>query len=180
MIACQDGCELRAVDSSDAQALFAVIRANQTHFARSEFIAPQFATVKELATVILVLMEMRERREGVNYGLWEMGQLIGWFTVNHADWHERVADVGYWLIESATGRGRALQALCSLRDMLTQQMGLNTLTAATAVNNLRSKTLLLRAGFQEVKLLPASINVNSRDVDEVLFTFTSRLGSRPD
>lgn len=76
--------------------------------------APNFDSVEAVEKVILLLDQFKDNKEGVNYCLWKDGNLSGLFTVNSAIWDTQTADVGYWLTESATGKGLAYLGLCRI------------------------------------------------------------------
>lgn len=168
IIKCESGALLSAVKQSDAAEFFKIILENQIHFSKFEFIAPNFKSVADVEKIIAKLNEFKDSKKGVNYGLWIDGSLSGLFTVNSTNWETQTADVGYWLIESAIGKGQAFSGLCALCNSL-RTMGFKVLTASTAVSNIRSQNLLTKVGFRKEKILEQNITVGSKAVDEILF-----------
>lgn len=171
IIKCESGALLSAVKQSDAAEFFKIILENQFHFSKFEFIAPNFRSVEDVERIIGKLNEFKDNKKGVNYGLWIDGNLSGLFTVNSTNWETQTADVGYWLIESATGRGLAFSGLCALCNSL-RKLGFKMLTATTAVSNIRSQNLLTKVGFRKEKILEQNITVCGKAIDEILFIYS--------
>ena len=72
------------------------------------------------------------------------GEVIGRF--NLYDLEDASARVGYRVAQRATGQGLATEAVCELCQ-IASSMGLHTLTAVTAHDNIASQKVLLKAGF---------------------------------
>jgi ribosomal-protein-serine acetyltransferase len=169
IINCEAKNKLKSVQLGDAPEFFRIIKENQKYFSEFEFIAPKFETVTDVENVISHLINYKRASEGANYGFWANDQLVGLFTINKVDWKNQIADVGYWLIQSAAGKGLAFFGLCALRDNL-KNLDFKILTATTAVSNIKSQKLLLKAGFNKEKILEKNITVNNKSIDEILFT----------
>jgi RimJ/RimL family protein N-acetyltransferase len=89
-------------------------------------------------------------------GLWELasGRFIGEAGLYELDWGRRYAEVGFWLRQSARGRGYASEAL----DLLTEHargLGLRKLEAHIAPDNVASRRLVERRGYRVVGRRPA-------------------------
>ena len=169
-IQCKDELRLKAVFLEDAESFLTVITENQKHFSRFEFIAPTFETLQEIQDVIQSLCIHKTSYSGASYGLWNEEFLLGLFTINQIDWANRTADIGFWLTETSTGKGFARIALKSLINCCSGVLNLNVLTAHTAVSNIRSQSVLEKAGFNRKNLLKDHIHVRGKSVDEFLYT----------
>lgn len=165
----ETGLTLRAVSLEDAEHFHSVVQKNQDHFAKFDFLAPQFESLLDTENAIEHLVHHHEKARGVSYGLWEGTQLLGLVTVNLIDWQNRTADIGYWLSEQASGRGVAYKALQLLKGYLFDQLKLEKLTAYTATTNLRSRNLLEKIGFQKVKLLENRLEVRGQSLNNYLY-----------
>jgi ribosomal-protein-serine acetyltransferase len=161
---------LKAAAIKDAEVFFKVVSENQNHFLQYEFISPKFESVEQLKNIIRLLDLSKRDSRGASYGLWNDQNLLGLFTINEINWENRIADVGYWLVESAMGQGLGLRGFTALIEHCFQRLELASLTAHTAVSNTRSQQLLMKAGFQKVKVLEKSITVRGTPVDEILFS----------
>lgn len=160
---------LKSVSLSDAPQFLEVIKTNRQHFDSFDFISPQFDSLVDVEGVIQELASYRQAKKGASYGLWQKNKLIGLFTINKIIWHERTADVGFWLIESSTGNGFASRALLSLIINCFEILNLRSVTATTALTNLKSRKILTNIGFTLEKDLPANIQVRGQQINESLF-----------
>lgn len=79
------------------------------------------------------------------------------------------ATLGYWLAESATGRGLASTALGELIDISFAELGLHRLEAGTMVSNMRSRRVLERHGFEQYGVAPRFLRINGVWEDHMLF-----------
>jgi [ribosomal protein S5]-alanine N-acetyltransferase len=78
----------------------------------------------------------------------EDGTVVGRFNLYNVE--DRAAEVGYRVAENVAGRGVATSALRELRRLAVEQYGLETLRAATTIENVASQRVLEKAGFVSV------------------------------
>lgn len=171
-IQCNNDLYLKAVSLEDAKSFLAIINENQNYFLKFEFIAPTFKTLQEIENVIQSLCLHKKKYAGVSYGLWKNKSLLGLFTINRIDWNNRTADIGFWLSENFTGQGIAHSALQSLIECCSNILKLDTLTAHTAIGNLKTQNLLKKTGFKKIDLLKNHIQVRGKSVDEFLYVLS--------
>lgn len=77
--------------------------------------------------------------------------------------------LGYWVAESAGGRGLATEAVGSACDFAFEILGLHRVQAATLVDNARSQAVLAANGFRRYGLAPSYLRIDGRWRDHVLF-----------
>ncbi|MGZ3805842.1 MAG: GNAT family N-acetyltransferase [Pseudobdellovibrionaceae bacterium] len=167
-----DNLVLKAVSLKEAAHFLQIICENKKHFESFEFISPQFESLEAVESVIQVLNKHKADFSGVSYGLWNGANLLGLFTINEILWHESSADLGFWLSESATGKGFAIRAFTALVQNCFEKLNLQCVTATTAVSNLKCRKILNKMGFVQEKELPGNIQVKGKSVDESLFRLT--------
>ena len=78
-------------------------------------------------------------------------------------------DVGYWVAESAGGRGVASAALAGVLRIAFSTLGLHRVGASTLLNNVRSQRVLEKNGFERIGLAPSFLRINGRWSDSLLF-----------
>lgn len=157
-----------SVQIGQSDLFFEIIKKNRPYFSKIDFISPEFESLEAVKSVIKSLIDYKNKNSGVNYGLWKANNLSGFFTVNRVDWEKSSADVGFWLIESATGKGYASLAFSILCCEL-KKLGLIQLTASTAITNKRAQALLEKNGFRKQKILERHITVRGSKIDEFLY-----------
>jgi RimJ/RimL family protein N-acetyltransferase len=131
-----------------------------------EFQSPTFSNLSEIKLVIDSLLDYKKSYSGASYGLWNQSNLIGLLTINRIDWDDQIADLGIWLIENSTNKGIAYKAFQSLVDMCWNTLDMKSLTAHTAVSNIKCQRLLEKLSFNKIKILKNHIKVRNNDVDE--------------
>jgi RimJ/RimL family protein N-acetyltransferase len=87
-------------------------------------------------------------------------------TINKIDWIEESADIGIWLVENATGKGLAFKSLKAIIEVCWNILNLKTLTAHTALSNIKCQCLLEKLSFTKTQLLKNHIKVRGQNVDE--------------
>jgi len=132
----------------DGPQLFDLLAADRSAFTRY---LPWVAGVKTAADEVAFLRRTNEhfgREESLNLVIVVDGTVAGMISYNQFDHANHSADIGYWLGTAFRGRGIMTQALASLCDLGFQDYGLNRLEIRAAVDNLASRAVAERAGFQ--------------------------------
>jgi RimJ/RimL family protein N-acetyltransferase len=75
------------------------------------------------------------------------GDLLGQVSLLHIDWDQADAEVGYWMLPNARGRGVGTTAVLAVTRYAFEAMGLLRLQLFHAVENTASCALATRAGF---------------------------------
>ncbi len=79
------------------------------------------------------------------------------------------ASVGYWVSQSANGRGLATRAVAELVELAFGELGLHRLEAGTLYANAASQRVLAKNGFRPYGVAPSYLRINGRWQDHILF-----------
>jgi [ribosomal protein S5]-alanine N-acetyltransferase len=79
------------------------------------------------------------------------------------------ANLGYWVAESANGRGVATQAVRLMLDVAFGGLDLHRLQAGTLLHNLGSQRVLERNGFERIGVARSYLNIAGSWQDLILF-----------
>lgn len=79
------------------------------------------------------------------------------------------AHLGYWVAQSANGRGIATQAVALMLRIAFEEFGLHRVEAGTLVNNGGSQKVLARNGFERIGLARAYLHIAGQWQDHILF-----------
>lgn len=79
------------------------------------------------------------------------------------------ANLGYWVAESANGRGVATQAVHLILDVAFGELALHRLQAGTLLHNLGSQKVLERTGFERIGVARSYLNIAGQWQDLILF-----------
>jgi ribosomal-protein-alanine N-acetyltransferase len=77
--------------------------------------------------------------------------------------------VGYWLAESAQGRGLATRAVAEATEIAFEALGLHRVQAETLPHNLRSQRVLDRLGFVQYGRAEAYMHIADEWQDHLLY-----------
>lgn len=77
--------------------------------------------------------------------------------------------IGYWLAESAQGRGLATQAVRDATELAFGDLRLHRVQAETVPDNVRSQAVLRRAGFSRYGTAPSYLKIDGEWREHVLF-----------
>ncbi|WP_285599168.1 GNAT family protein [Kineosporia sp. NBRC 101731] len=100
----------------------------------------------------------------------EKGEVVGRININNIIRGAlQSGDIGYWVAESAGGRGVATAAVAGVVRIAFDTLGLHRLAASTLVNNVRSQRVLEKNGFERIGMAPKFLKINGTWSDSVLF-----------
>ncbi len=99
------------------------------------------------------------------------GRYAGGCGINQINWANGVANLGYWVRTSASGRGIAPAAARKVMDWAFSNTTLNRLEIVIAVDNIRSRRAAEKAGAHYDARLRKRLMVNGRPSEAFLFSF---------
>lgn len=143
-----DHAELRPLEKRLAPELFALVDANRAYLRRW---MPWLDGVKDVEAIekfIQTTLDQHARNNGIQAGVWLDGKLAGVMGHHGVDWVSRRTSMGYWLAESAQGRGVMTEACRALIEHSFGEMGLNRVEIRCATANAKSRAIPQRLGFQ--------------------------------
>jgi ribosomal-protein-serine acetyltransferase len=162
------GWRLRLLEESDAEALYAVVDANRHYLARwLPWAAGQ--TLEGTVTFIRATRRQLANDDGFQSAIVEDDRIIGMVGFHAVSWQQRSTSIGYWLAESAQGRGIMTNAVRALTDHALTVWRLNRVEIRAAVENERSRSIPERLGFRQEGILTRAELVGDRYVDHVVY-----------
>jgi ribosomal-protein-serine acetyltransferase len=168
-----DGCQLRLLEESDADELFALIETARAHLSRWL----PWAAAQDLEGT-LEFIRLTRRRFADNTGFTVAivcdGAVAGVVGLEPLDWTHRSTSIGYWLGERYQGRGMMTRAVRAVVEHAVSVWKLNRIEIRAAVDNKRSRAIPERLGFREEGTLRQAERVGDDYLDIVVY---SMLGS---
>lgn len=164
------GLELRALQLTDAPALFALVDANRTSL--REWLPWVDATnrVSDSETYIKgTLRDFKETR-AFTCGIWSLGRLVGVIGHNRIDWAQRIGFPAYWIAPGAAGQGIMTQCCRVVINHAFHDLQLNHLVVAVATDNLRAQKIPVRLGFKRVSTLRKAEWLYDHHVDHHIYS----------
>ena len=164
------GVQVRLATEDDASSVVGLLRASWEFLAPWEPARPPeyFTEAHQRAILRDVLSRHRDGR-ALPLVILEDGAVVGRVNVNDVVRGAfQSAYLGYWVAQSAGGRGVATAAVAATVDLAFGELGLHRLQADTLVHNVASQRVLARNGFSRIGLAPAYMRIAGRWQDHVL------------
>jgi ribosomal-protein-serine acetyltransferase len=151
-----DRYQLRLLQPSDAQELFALTNTNRTYLQQW---LPWLNSIEQLDDTqkfIASTQQQFDRDLGFATAIWDLGTrenscwhpiMLGLLGFNRIDRQNRIAYIGYWLAADCQGRGIMTAACRCLIDYAFSTMALNRIVIACASENKSSRAIPQRLGF---------------------------------
>ncbi|WP_433385812.1 GNAT family N-acetyltransferase [Actinoplanes sp. CA-142083] len=165
------GVTTRLVATSDAPELAALFAANREFLAPWEPFRPEeFYTAEGQRSYLEDVLRQTAAGATVPHVIVDDGRIVGRITLSGIIRGPFLsASLGYWVAESANGRGVASAAVARMTKLAFDELGLHRVDASTLVHNAASQRVLQRNGFQRYGLAPRYLKINGEWRDHVLF-----------
>ena len=141
--------ELRPVDERYAEELTALVRRDLPHLRPWMPWASERYSVDDAREFIRRNIRQYAEDQGFASLIFYGGRVAGSIGYNNIDWANRRTDIGYWLGAAHQGRGIMTRSCRALVDHAFKEFRLNRVEIYCAVDNLRSRRIPERLGFDE-------------------------------
>jgi ribosomal-protein-serine acetyltransferase len=172
-IALPGGEQLRLLEPSDARELHALIQANHAHLDRWMAWSPS----QSLAQTRQFIEQTRQQLadgNGFQAAIVRDGQIVGMAGFHGVDWSNHSTSIGYWLAQSAQGKGTMTAAVRALVDVAFRELQLNRVEIRLDVENERSMALAERLGFQREGTLRQAMLLAGAYRDDAVYSLLAR------
>jgi ribosomal-protein-serine acetyltransferase len=159
---------LRLLDDCDAEELYAVIDANRAHLARWMPWAEGQTLDATRAFIRDSLRQLADNR-GFQVAMIDDDAIVGALGYHRLDWQNLATSIGYWIAESAQGRGTVTLATSALVDHAFARWALQRLEIRAGVDNTRSRAIPERLGFTLEGVRRQAERVGDRFVDHAVY-----------
>jgi [ribosomal protein S5]-alanine N-acetyltransferase len=115
-------------------------------------------------------LERLEREDRHAFAILDGEQIAGTVTLsNVVRGPLQSANLGYWVAEKANGRGLATKAVGQVIPVTFGELGLHRLEAGTLIDNLASRRVLEKSGFEEIGIARGYLHIGGEWRDHMLF-----------
>ena len=155
---------IRPLAANDAGELAALLVENRA------FLAPFEPDRGERFYTAVGQLERLEREDKHAFAILDGEQIAGTVTLsNVVRGPLQSANLGYWVAERANGRGLATKAVGQVILVAFGELGLHRLEAGTLVDNLASRRVLEKNGFEEIGIARGYLHIGGAWRDHMLF-----------
>jgi ribosomal-protein-serine acetyltransferase len=160
--------QLRVLEEADAEEVHRLVEANR------DFLAPWMPWARgqdfdRTRNFIRAARERYARNDGFEAALVADGRIVGCAGFPGVDWAARATSIGYWLAEEHCGRGLMTQAVRALVDHAFGEWALHRVEIRAAAENVRSRAIPERLGFQQEGVLREAERVGEQYQDLIVY-----------
>ena len=162
---------LRALEPGDAEQLAELVRRSRTFLEPWEPVRPDsHFTLAGQRESIDQSLQLKAAGRAEPCVIVEDGVVVGRINLNNiVRGPFQSASVGYWLDREAVGRGLATAALGELITLAFDVIGLHRVEAGTLPQNLASRAVLTRNGFEQFGYAQRYLAIAGAYADHILF-----------
>jgi len=143
----REGLVMRTREAIDAGEGFAVIDANRAYLREWLPWVDYTESVADIEGVIESWKQREEKGTDFVFGILEDGKYVGNIGLHDIERYKNSGMIGYWLAESAQGRGIMTACVQMLTDFGFRGLGLNRIYIHAAAPNRKSRAVPERLGF---------------------------------
>lgn len=140
---------LRPISDADLQPLFEAVDRNRAHLRRFLPWLDSTRSAKDIEAFRTRTLAQEREGTGLTRIIEHAAATSGIVAFNHIDLFNRRAELGYWVDRTIEGRGVCRQACSALIRHAFDELDMNRISIAAAVENRRSRALAERLGFTQ-------------------------------
>ena len=169
--AVSDRVVLRVLRPSDVDALTAAYRRNRAHLAEWEPERTDDFFSRDGQTIDLAnRLQAQESGDGFAFGLFDGAANVGRFNLTGVVRGPfQSAGLGYWVDVDYEGQGLASATVRAIVEFARDGLGLHRIEASTLLHNVGSQRVLAKAGFEQIGMAPAYLQIAGRWQDHNLY-----------
>lgn len=161
--------ELRPYVEADAEEIFATVKANYEHLRPFlHWVVPEYS-VEMAKEFIEQSQKDSEEKIRQGFGIFFQEKLIGSIGFNKFDWDAKVTEIGYWLANDFSGQGIITTACKILINFAFNELNMNRIEIRCATENVRSRAIPERLGFQLEGVLRQALLRHNRLYDDAIY-----------
>lgn len=164
-----DEIELRLLEERHAEEIFALVDANRQHLRQWLPWVDAEVSAKEAREYIRMMRERFAACTALATGIWYQNQLVGAIGFVNIDLESYLAEIGYWLIPEAQGKGIITRASRGLINYAFDDLKLNRIVIRCAEGNRNSRAVPERLGFKQEGQLRQTIWLYDRFWDAIIY-----------
>ena len=165
--------ELRQVEEEQAVELSRLVDRNREHLREWLPWVDDSRTTQDSRVFLREVRKMYRDSRTVTAGIWHRGRLSGMVGLNDIDWVNRSTRFGYWLDAGLQGQGIMTRACKALVEHVFADLELNRIEIEAAVENVRSRAIPERLGFQLDGVRKEAQYLNGEYVDLAMYGMTA-------
>lgn len=169
-----DRAQLRLLQPTDAEALFALVEANRAYLKQWLSWLNTTQTLADTRHFIRQTLARVQDRQGFAAAILYDGQIAGVAGLNGISWSDRQSSIGYWIAQNQQGQGLVTAACKAILHHAFIDLDLNRVAILCATENHRSRAIPQRLGFTHEGTLREAQWIYNRFVDHEVYALLRR------
>ena len=169
-----DRAQLRLLQPTDAEALFALVEANRAYLKQWLSWLNTTQTLADTRHFIRQTQARVQDRQGFAAAILYDGQIAGVAGLNGISWSDRQSSIGYWIAQNQQGQGLVTAACKAILHHAFIDLDLNRVAILCATENHRSRAIPQRLGFTHEGTLREAQWIYNRFVDHEVYALLRR------
>ncbi|NDI35210.1 GNAT family N-acetyltransferase [Chengkuizengella sediminis] len=163
-----DNLDIRILELRHAEQLFDLVSCNQDYLA--EWLPwVQGNTIDHTKGFIEAALQKLANNDGIDCGIFYHDRIVGCISLHRLDWLNKKTSIGYWLDGSLQGQGIMTKACKAMINYSFKDLQLNRIEIRAGVNNLKSRAIPERLGFEKEGMMRMAEWVNNRYINHVVY-----------
>ncbi|GAB3017720.1 GNAT family protein [Niabella terrae] len=169
-ITINEGVELVDSNKQHAAALLQAVEANREHLAVFLPWVPQMLTIRDCKKYLRNCQRLQQQGLEYSYNIFEHNKVVGRIGLSRIDPVNKIANIGYWLVRDAVGKGIISKSVKALMPFAYDILKLNRLEIKAMLANTRSRAIPEHLGFQFEGILRQAELVHGQFQDLALYS----------
>ncbi|MHA7878926.1 MAG: GNAT family N-acetyltransferase [Saccharospirillum sp.] len=164
--------QLALVEPSFAQHYYAIVKAERDDL--GQWLAWPRHADSEAFFAAFIQKALHDYAEGsaMTCAILFRGKLVGNISYNRISHALKKVEMGYWLSREARGKGIVTRSVHHLIDHAFTGLGMEKVQISAAVDNLASRKVCERLGFELEGIITRNENLNGKVVDHAVYGLT--------
>jgi ribosomal-protein-serine acetyltransferase len=162
--------ELRSFLESDAEEVYAVVKANIEHLQTFLHWATPDYDLEAAREFIRLAQLSAAEKQNQPLGIFVVGKLVGSVGFVSFNWTSRRTEIGYWIAKDFEGRGLITKSCRKLIDYAFEKLEMNRIEIRCATENTRSRAIPEKLNFKLDGILRQSEWRHTRFYDMAIYS----------
>ncbi len=164
-----DEIELRPFVEADAEEIFATVKANYEHLRPFlHWVVPEYS-LEDVKEFIQQSKKATEEKLRQGFGIFYKEKLVGSIGFNKFDWDAKLTEIGYWMAKDFSGKGIIIKSCQVLIHYAFDELKMNRIEIRCATENVRSRAIPEKLGFQLEGVLRQALWRHTRLYDDAIY-----------
>ena len=161
---------LESIEKSHAAPIFQAVDQNRIFLREWLSFVDKMQTLQFAENFVVNLLHKSRAGLEVGWAIMENEILIGRIGIHKIDQQNRIGEIGYWLVETAQGKGVMTKACKLMLDLGFTDLKLNRIEIKCGVGNFKSAAIPKKLNFKNEGILKEAEFINDKFIDLYLFS----------